>query len=72
MRRKTGPDRSDPAMSANNGGAFQAFLRNIIEWRGCPKEIRRDNGPEYVSGVLQSCAMKKGIRNVHIQPGKPH
>ena len=47
-------------------------LENIIEWRGCPKEIRCDNGPEYVSGVFQRWAMKRGIRIVHIQPGKPH
>jgi putative transposase len=47
-------------------------LENIIEWRGCPREIRCDNGPEYVSGAFQSWAMKRGIRIVHIQPGKPH
>ena len=23
-------------------------LEQIIEWRGCPKEIRCDNGPEYI------------------------
>ena len=46
-------------------------LENIIEWHGCPQKIRCDNGPEYVSGIFQSRAMKKGIRIVHIQPGKP-
>ena len=46
-------------------------LENIIEWRGCPKAIRCDNGPEYLSATFQNWAMKKGIRIVHIQPGKP-
>jgi transposase InsO family protein len=47
-------------------------LENIMEWRGCPKEICCDNGPEYVRGALQSWAREKGIRIVYIQPGKPH
>lgn len=28
-------------------------LEQIIDWRGRPKAIRCDNGPEYLSGVLQ-------------------
>ena len=31
-------------------------LDNIIEWRGQPRQIRCDNGPEYIRGVLQSWA----------------
>lgn len=46
-------------------------LEQIIEWRGCPKEIRCDNGPEYVSARLQSWARRKGVRLTYIQPGKP-
>jgi len=46
-------------------------LGNIIEWRGCPREIRCDNGPEYVSGALNNWARKKGIHIVYIQPDKP-
>ena len=46
-------------------------LEQIIEWRGSPKEIRCDNGPEYISVRLQSCARRKGIRLTYIQPGKP-
>ena len=37
------------------------MLEQIIEWRGCPKEIRCDNGPEYISARLLSWAEKKGI-----------
>ena len=31
-------------------------LEQIIEWRGAPKVIRSDNGPEYISGRLSAWA----------------
>ena len=46
-------------------------LERIIEWRGKPMSIRVDNGPEYVSAVLQVWAQKRGIGLSYIQPGKP-
>ena len=46
-------------------------LEQMMDWRGCPTVIRCDNGPEYVSGVLQNWAHKRGIRIEYIQPGKP-
>ena len=46
-------------------------LEQIIEWRGAPKVIRSDNGPEYISGRLSAWAEKRGIRLEHIQPGNP-
>ena len=46
-------------------------LEQIIEWRGQPSAIRCDNGPEYISGVLQAWAEQRGIRVDYIQPGKP-
>jgi putative transposase len=46
-------------------------LDQIIEWRGQPSVIRCDNGPEYISGLLQAWAEKRGIRLEYIQPGKP-
>ena len=36
-------------------------LDRIIEWRGKPRSIRVDIGPEYVSGTLQTSAKKRGI-----------
>lgn len=36
-------------------------LGQIIEWRGKPKTLRCDNGPEYISGQLSSWAEKRGI-----------
>lgn len=46
-------------------------LDQIIEWRGKPQAIRSDNGPEYISGVLQVWAKQREIRLDYIQPGKP-
>jgi putative transposase len=46
-------------------------LNQIIEWRGAPRAIRVDNGPEYVSGTLMEWAENRGITLSHIQPGKP-
>ncbi|GAB7078902.1 hypothetical protein JCM14635_05750 [Megalodesulfovibrio paquesii] len=34
-------------------------LEQIIEWRGAPKAIRCDNGPEYISNRLKTWAEKK-------------
>ncbi|HHX90286.1 MAG TPA: IS3 family transposase [Paracoccus sp.] len=46
-------------------------LNQIIAWRGKPKSIRVDNGPEYISATLLNWAEKQGITLNHIQPGKP-
>jgi len=46
-------------------------LNQIIEWRGSPKAIRVDNGPEYISGKLMEWAEKRNVQLEYIQPGKP-
>lgn len=46
-------------------------LEQIIEWRGQPKTLRCDNGPEYISGALLAWANKRGIRIQYTQPGNP-
>lgn len=46
-------------------------LNQIIEWRGKPKSIRMDNGPEYVSHKLKEWADRLGIALVYTQPGNP-
>ena len=46
-------------------------LERIIEWRGKPCAIRCDNGPEYLSQVLQDWAHTRRITIMYIQPGKP-
>ncbi len=46
-------------------------LDRIIEWRGTPRSIRCDNGPEYISQTLKRWAQKNKIELAFIQPGKP-
>lgn len=46
-------------------------LRQIIGWRGRPKAIRCDNGPEYLSAAIIEWARQYDIRLDYIQPGKP-
>jgi putative transposase len=46
-------------------------LEMIISWRGCPIQIRMDNGPEFISHRLAAWAQEHGVHLVHIQPGKP-
>lgn len=46
-------------------------LDQIIEWRGKPKTLRCDNGPEYISGALAIWAKENNIELAFIQPGNP-
>lgn len=46
-------------------------LDQIVEWRGKPKAIRCDNGPEYISHGLAKWAAKHKIILMFIQPGNP-
>lgn len=46
-------------------------LDQIIEWRGKPKQLRCDNGPEYISGLLATWAESRGVELEFIQPGNP-
>lgn len=46
-------------------------LNQIIQWRGKPKSIRCDNGPEYISHLLSSWAKNNDITLCFIQPGNP-
>lgn len=46
-------------------------LEQIIEWRGKPKQLRCDNGPEYISHTLKLWARENNIELCYIQPGNP-
>ncbi len=46
-------------------------LESIIAWRGKPRQIRSDNGPEFISSALNDFCHTNGIEQRFIQPGKP-
>lgn len=46
-------------------------LTSIYFWRGYPKRIRVDNGPEFIAHTLQEWAKAHGIEMDFIEPGKP-
>lgn len=47
------------------------WLDNIASWRGYPRAIRVDNGPENIARHFQEWADKHNIEIKYIQPGKP-
>ena len=46
-------------------------LDEVIQWRGKPRSIRCDNGPELTSRHFLAWCVERGIELVHIQPGWP-
>jgi putative transposase len=46
-------------------------LEMLISWRGRPRQIRMDNGPELIAYRLEQWAEERQITLAHIQPGKP-
>jgi putative transposase len=46
-------------------------LEQVMEWRGRPRVIRCDNGPENISAKVRARAARQGIRIEYIQPGEP-
>lgn len=54
------------------GGRVVRTLDQISRWRGLPKEIRCDNGPELLSQALVDWCQENGVVLRYIQPGKPN
>jgi putative transposase len=46
-------------------------LEEIAQYRGHPKMIRVDNGPEFISAKLDLWCKEKQIQLIFIQPGEP-
>ena len=51
--------------------AVTDYLDRLIEWRGLPKIIRSDNGPEFICKHFKDWAERRGIVLMYIQPGNP-
>ena len=47
-------------------------LQQLAAWRGLPRAIRLDNGPELTAQRFTTWCAVKGIELRHIQPGKPN
>ena len=47
-------------------------LEQLAQWRGIPKALRTDNGPEFISQALVNGCESKGVKLRYIQPGKPN
>ena len=46
-------------------------LEMLASWRGYPRQLRIDNGPELISKCLAAWARKSKVELAFIQPGKP-
>ncbi len=46
-------------------------LEHLSKTQGLPKSIRVDNGPEFISQVLDEWAHRRGVKLDFIRPGKP-
>ena len=53
------------------GARVVRVLDMLALWRGYPKQLRLDNGPELISQILADWAAEHDVALAFIQPGKP-
>lgn len=53
------------------GQRVVAALSQVASMRGLPENIIVDNGPEFISNVLDAWAYERGVKLHFIRPGKP-
>ncbi len=53
------------------GGRVVRVLEELKARRGLPRQIRSDNGPEFVSRTVDQWAYEQGLQWHTIQPGRP-
>jgi putative transposase len=54
------------------GGAYVTrLLDRAATFRGYPKEVRTDNGPEFTCRAFMTWAQMHGIKHILIEPGSP-
>ena len=54
-----------------SGQYVTRLLDQAAIFRGYPKIVRTDNGPEFTSRAFMGWALSHGIRHILIQPGRP-
>jgi len=66
--------RECPAIEVDTGLSSRRVTR-VLEWvigqRGTPEVIRCDYGPEFTSRHFLAWCEERGVRLIHIQPGRP-
>jgi putative transposase len=66
--------RESPAIAVDtsfSGSAVVAVLERVAKTHGLPKIIQVDNGPEFVSKVLDAWAHRNGVKLAFSRPGTP-
>lgn len=53
-------------------GRVIRVMEQLESWRGLPKALRLDNGPEFLAGEFVAWCESHGIALRYIQPGKPN
>jgi putative transposase len=57
--------------SSMGGAAVAMYLDKVALFRGYPKEILTDNGPEFISSALNQWAYDHDVNHIFTDPGKP-